>query len=90
MIAGKQFVLYRNPTYIGSAPNCHVYLFRDPAVGRRHAAIHVVPGGFDLEDLPLGDTTKLNGKPIKRARLQNNDVIEIGSTALTFNERVRT
>src|SRR5690606_33758077 len=30
LIAGKQFVLYRDPTYIGSAPNCHVYLFKDP------------------------------------------------------------
>jgi hypothetical protein len=30
MIAGKQFVLYRNPTYIGSSPQSHIYLFKDP------------------------------------------------------------
>ena len=53
-IAGKQFILYRATTYIGSSPDCHIYLFKDPAIGRRHAAVHIVPGGFDLEDLPLG------------------------------------
>jgi len=30
LIAGKQFVLYRNPTYIGASPHCHIYLFKDP------------------------------------------------------------
>ena len=30
LIAGKQFVLYRNPTYIGSSPQCHIYLFWRP------------------------------------------------------------
>ena len=54
LIAGKQFILYRNPTYVGSAPDCQIYLFKDPQVGRRHAAIHIVKGGFDIEDLPLG------------------------------------
>ena len=39
LIAGKQFILYRNPTFIGSGPECPIYLFRDPAVGRRHAAV---------------------------------------------------
>ena len=52
MIAGKQFVLYRNPTYIGSSPQSHIYLFKDPKVGRRHAAIHIIPGGYEIEDLP--------------------------------------
>jgi hypothetical protein len=86
-IAGKQFILYRATTYIGSAPDCHVYLFKDPAIGRRHAAVHVVPGGFDLEDLPLGAPTYVNGKPIKRHRLRTGDQIQIGQTAFTFQEK---
>src|SRR5690606_20882414 len=80
LIAGKQFVLYRNPTYIGSALSCSIYLFRDAAVGPRHAAIHIVPGGFELEDLPLGTTTLVNGRPVGRMRLRNGDQIRIGST----------
>jgi hypothetical protein len=86
-IAGKQFILYRATTYIGSSPDCHVYLFKDPAIGRRHAAVHVVPGGFDLEDLPLGGATYVNGRPVSRVRLRSGDQIQVGGTAFTFQEK---
>lgn len=87
LIAGKQFILYRNPTFVGSGPDCQIYLFKDPKVGKRHAAIHIVPGGFEIEDLPLGVNTLLNGKPTKRTRLKNGDRIQIGSTQLVFMEK---
>jgi hypothetical protein len=86
LIAGKQFILYRNPTFVGSSPDNHIYLFKDPNVGRRHAAIHLVQGGFELEDLPLGQPTTLNGKPVARARLRHGDRIQIGGTVLLFQE----
>jgi hypothetical protein len=91
LIAGKQFVLYRNPTYIGSSPQCHIYLFKDPKVGRRHAAVHVLPkGGFELEDLPLGSKTFVNGRPIQRVKLRTGDKIQVGSTAFRFQEKEKT
>jgi hypothetical protein len=89
LIAGKQFILYRNPTFIGSGPECQIYLFRDAKVGRRHAAVHIVPGGFDLENLPLGAETKVNGKLIERTRLRNGDVIQIGNTSFKFQEKTK-
>jgi hypothetical protein len=89
LIAGKQFILYRATTYIGSSPDCHVYLFKDPGVGRRHAAVHIVPGGFDLEDLPLGGPTIVNGRRIARHRLRTGDQIQVGRTAFTFQEKVK-
>jgi hypothetical protein len=87
VIAGKQFVLYRNPTYIGSSPNNQIYLFKDAQVGRRHAAIHLVGGGFEVEDLPLGGATFVNGKPVMRVRLRHGDRVTIGATAFLFQER---
>jgi hypothetical protein len=90
LIAGKQFILYRNPTFIGSGPDCQIYLFKDNNVGRRHAAIHLVPGGFELEDLPLGAPTVINGKPAKRARLRHGDRISIGATTFLFQEKKPT
>lgn len=89
LIAGKQFILYRNPTYVGSAPECQIYLFRDPKVGRRHAALHLVAGGVELEDLPLGTPTLVNGKPAPRVRLHHGDQIAIGSTTFAFQEKTR-
>ena len=79
--------MYRNPTFVGSGPDCQIYLFKDPKVGRRHAAIHIVPGGFELENLPLGEQTLVNGSPVTRARLRNGDKIQIGATALVLQEK---
>lgn len=87
LIAGKQFIIYRNPTYIGSAPDCQIYLFRDPNIGRRHAALHLIPGGIELEDLPLGIKTSVNGKPVSRIRLRHDDQITIGGTQFLFQEK---
>ena len=90
LIAGKQFILYRNPTYIGSSPDNQIYLFKDAQVGRRHAAIHVDGGKFEIEDLPLGGPTYVNSQPIARVRLRNGDRIQIGTTAFLFQEKQRT
>jgi hypothetical protein len=87
IIAGKQFILYRDPTYIGSAPDCQIYLFRDPKVGRRHAAIHLFKGRIEIEDLPLGGPTLINGRPVARQRLCHGDCIGIGSTTFLFQEK---
>ena len=90
LIAGKQFVLYRNPTFIGAHPMSHIYLFNDPQVGRRHACIHIIGNGYELEDLPLGARTYVNGKPIARQRLHNGDKISVGGTVFYFQERAKT
>ena len=89
LIAGKQFILYRNPTFIGSGPECPIYLFKDPQVGKRHAAIHIVPGGFELENLPMGSDTFVNGKSVNRARLKGGDAIQVGGTGFMFQEKKR-
>lgn len=88
LIAGKSFLLYRDPTLLGSAPNSHIYLFRDREVGRRHAAIRKVPGGYEIENLPLGGPTLLNDRPVGRARLRAGDRLRLGRTVLRFSEQV--
>ncbi len=88
LIAGKQFILYRNPTFIGSGPECPIYLFRDPQVGRRHAAVHAVPGGFAVENLPLGGDTLVNGRAVNgRSRLRSGDELQVGGTRFRFQEK---
>ena len=87
IIAGKQFILYRNPTYIGASPDCQIYLFKDAQVGKRHAAIHLLQNGIEIEDLPLGSETLVNGKPVKRAKLKNGDTIQIGATSFRFQQK---
>jgi pSer/pThr/pTyr-binding forkhead associated (FHA) protein len=49
----------------------------------------VVSRGFELEDAQTGMPTYVNGRPIRRQRLQNEDQVQIGSTVFLFQERRR-
>lgn len=86
VITGKQFILYRNPTVIGSSPKTEIYLFKDPTVAPRHAAINGVGGEFLLTALN-GATVFLNGQPVKQQRLRNGDQIRVGNTIFLFGSR---
>jgi pSer/pThr/pTyr-binding forkhead associated (FHA) protein len=83
-LAGKQFVLYRNPTVIGSTPKAEIYLFKDDAIEPRHALIHNRGGRFEIEDQGTPDGTYVNGIPIRKQTLQTGDQIVIGKTVLEF------
>lgn len=87
LITGKQFILYRNPTNIGSSPQCEIYLFKDTAISPRHAAIHAVHGGFEIENCDPAGGTFVNGQAVTRKKLSNGDRIQVGSTVLDFQEK---
>jgi len=58
----------------------------DPSVSRRHAAVEPgEAGGYLVSDLQSGNGTRLNGRPVTRpTALRDGDVIEVGTTKLTF------
>jgi Inner membrane component of T3SS, cytoplasmic domain len=83
-LAGKQFVVFRNPTVLGSAPKADVYLFKDEAIEPRHALIHDRGGRFEIEDMETADGTYVNGIPVRRQILRSGDQIVLGKTVLEF------
>ncbi|MFN0051573.1 MAG: FHA domain-containing protein, partial [Planctomycetales bacterium] len=83
-LAGKQFVLYREATVLGSAPQAEVYLFKDAAIEPRHAVIHNRGGRFEIEDCDSADGTYVNGIPVTSQWLQAGDQIVLGKTVLEF------
>jgi hypothetical protein len=83
-LAGKQFVLFRNPTVLGSAPKADIYLFKDEAIEPRHALIHDRGGRFEIEDMDSADGTYVNGLPVRRQTLKSGDQIVLGKTVLEF------
>ena len=87
VITGKQFILYRNPTIIGSSPKSEIYLFKDPTIAAKHAAINGVGGKFILTALS-GATVLLNGQPVKQQVLKHGDQIRVGNTIFLFEARV--
>jgi hypothetical protein len=89
-LAGKQFVLHRNPTVIGSAPKADIYIFKDAAIEPRHALIHNRGGRFEIEDCGSKDGTYVNGMPVTKRILQNGDKIVMGKTMLDFSLKEST
>lgn len=83
-LAGKQFILFRNPTVLGSSPKADVYLFKDPAIEPRHALIHNRGGRYEIEDCNTPDGTYVNGIPARKQFLQPGDQIVLGKTVLEF------
>lgn len=85
VIAGKQFILYKNPTFIGSSPKCEIYLFKDPTVMPQHAAITEIRGSYTIEPLGPECPVLLNAVPLQRPqKLENGDRIIIGETQFVF------
>ncbi len=83
-LAGKQFVVFRNPTLLGSSPKADIYLFKDEAIEPRHALIHDRGGRYEIEDLKSADGTYVNGIPVQRQVLHAGDQIVLGKTVLEF------
>jgi DNA-binding NtrC family response regulator len=60
----------------------------DRWLSTRHARLTGAGGRWTLEDLGSKNGTSVNGARVRRARLADNDVIEVGSTLLLFRDRV--
>jgi hypothetical protein len=86
-LAGKQFILYKNPTVLGSSPKCEIYLFKDAAIEPKHAAIHTYGTRHEIEDLDSPAGTFVNGQKVNRQPLKNGDRIYLGETVLDFSEK---
>jgi hypothetical protein len=84
-LAGKQFILYKDTTVLGSSPKADIYLFKDGAIEPRHALITNRAGRFEIEDCGTPDGTYVNGIPVTRARVNDGDQIVLGATVLQFS-----
>lgn len=84
-LAGKQFILFRDTTALGSSPKADIYLFKDDAIEPRHAIIINRAGRFEIEDCNTADGTYVNGLPISRTVLSDGDQIVLGKTVLEFS-----
>lgn len=67
---------------IGRGSDCEIQI-SDPRSSRHHAVIHLVEGGYEVNDLGSTNGTYLNHVQIlKPLRLQVGDLIRIGETSL--------
>jgi Protein of unknown function (DUF3662)/FHA domain len=72
---------------VGRSRDCDVVL-EDPGISRRHAEIRAHAGGWTIADLGSTNGVLLNHRALRATHpLQHGDVIELGSTQITFELR---
>ncbi|HET9282727.1 MAG TPA: FHA domain-containing protein [Candidatus Angelobacter sp.] len=86
-LAGKQFILYKPITTIGSNQKCDIYLFKDNSILPQHGAIEMRGAQTFLR---ADGQIFVSGQPARTRALQSGDLIQIGRYAFHFRERQRS
>lgn len=79
----KEIPLAKERTTIGRKPHNDIQI-DNLAVSGEHAVIVTILADSFLEDLGSTNGTVVNGNPVKKHFLQNNDVVELGKYKLKF------
>jgi Protein of unknown function (DUF3662)/Inner membrane component of T3SS, cytoplasmic domain len=69
---------------LGRSRDCDVQI-EDANVSRRHAELRREDDGFWIVDLDSTNGVEVDGRRVKRAKLDPGDVFTVGSTAVTFS-----
>ena len=89
-LRGKQFVIYHNPTLIGSSPRSDIYIFKDPNVMPTHAKIQKKGSKYEIIDDSKGVGVYVNSEKINGSKiLEHNDKIILGQSILEFQQKER-
>ena len=86
-LAGKQFILYKPQTSIGSTQSADIYLFKDPEILPLHATL--LQRGDRIHLLPEGPVY-LAGQPLRGTRvLESGNLLQLGRYTFRYQERPR-
>ena len=85
-LVGKQFIIYKPATFIGSAPGMDIPLVKDRAIAPKHCVLEDAGGGHVLRDVGPGQT-RVNSRFVTAQRLGDGDVVHIGQTGLQYRTR---
>ena len=82
-IGGKSHELRQPSAIIGRSKDADIRV-SDPNVSRRHAEIRQDGSSYWIVDLDSTNGVTVNGRAVKRAKLEDEDRITLGSTELVF------
>jgi hypothetical protein len=86
-LAGKQFILYKPRTSIGSDQQSDIYLFKDPSILPTHAALEANGARMILR---ANGPVFVSGSPISNKVLLDGDLVQIGRYTFRYKERARS
>jgi hypothetical protein len=87
-LSGKQFILYRKSTVIGSLAGSDIALLKDTSVAPQHCVLEATGANYAVRDLGSVTGTFVNRTIVQRQALRRGDVIQVGQTALEYQDRV--
>lgn len=82
-VGSDLFTITEGGAIIGRSRRADIVL-ADPNISRQHAEVRREGDGYVVVDLDSTNGVFVNGRPTKRATLQEGDVIELGATRLRF------
>jgi hypothetical protein len=85
---GERREIDRRRMVIGRSKECDIQV-DDPNVSRRHAEVRQEGTTYWIVDLGSTNGIEVNGRRLKRAKLEDGDTVTLGSTEITFR-RERT
>lgn len=86
-LAGKQFILYKSQTTVGSRQDADIYLFKDPAILPQHASIQI--SGARVQLRATGPVLWA-GQPIHDRVLRDGDLLQLGRYTFRYKEKHRS
>ena len=85
-LAGKQFILYKPLTTLGSSQSCDIYMFKDSSILAQHGVIEMRGAQTFLR---ASGPIFVSGAPARTRALASGDLIQIGRYAFHYRERPR-
>jgi len=85
-LAGKQFILYKPQTSIGSDQQSDIYLFKDPTILPSHAVLY--SNGARMTLRATGPVF-VSGSPVSTRVLLDGDLVQIGRYSFRYKEKTR-
>jgi hypothetical protein len=84
---GRRHEVRKRRTVIGRSKDCDIQL-ADPNISRRHAELRQEGTAYWIVDLDSTNGIEINGRRMKRAKLEEGDTLTIGSTDLVFERTI--
>jgi hypothetical protein len=86
-LAGKQFILYKPVTTLGSSQQADLYLFKDADILPAHATLLLKGSRIHLA---AAGPVSVSGSPVRASRvLQSGDTLRIGRYGFRYQEKQR-
>jgi FHA domain-containing protein len=81
---GQTMRVDKRRVLLGRSRECDIQV-EDPNVSRRHAELRQEGSSYWIVDLDSTNGVEVNGRRVKRAKLEDGDTFTVGSTEITFS-----